>query len=257
MSRWLADLRLFPWPKALFVDDAQDLSPDTVRELTEHADESTLILVVGIDHVAGGVRTFRVSAQAAVTRLARWVRDERDSLFPRIQGFDDHLGSHSRDFFFDNRIVAAERQPTPWRFFYTLTGGWRRIRRAAIELRDLDRADLALLVIAIVQIAGVDKGVDRERLADLLSELGRDTAWFDASLHELKDRRLVLELDGRLRCAHLQTAFAVLSWMLHPPAWQFEPTPRPTVVPPIASAGAKSVPTSEMQASPTLRRAVR
>jgi hypothetical protein len=236
VSRWLADLRLFPWPKALLIDDAQDLSPDIVRELTEHADESTLILVVGIDHVAGGVRTFTVSAHAAVAQLARWVRDERDVLFPQIRAFDNHVGSHPRDLFFDNRVVAAERQATPWRFFYTLTGGWRRTRRAALELRDLDRADLALLLIAVAQIGGVDTGVDRRRLKGLLTELGRDEAWFDASLAELTERRLVLETDGRLRCAHLQSAFAVLSWMLHPPAQQLQPATQEIIVPPIASA---------------------
>jgi hypothetical protein len=35
ISQWLTDLRSFPWPKVLFVDDAQDLAPDTVRELAE------------------------------------------------------------------------------------------------------------------------------------------------------------------------------------------------------------------------------
>ena len=38
VERWLTDLRSCPWPKVLFVDDAQDLSPDTVRELAERAD---------------------------------------------------------------------------------------------------------------------------------------------------------------------------------------------------------------------------
>jgi hypothetical protein len=235
VGRWLTDLRVFPQPKVLFVDDAQDLSPDTVRELAERADSETLVLVAGIDHVAGGVRTIRMSGTAAVARLAHWVRAERAKVFPLVRALDDHVGSHPRDLFFDNRIAVAEREKTPWRFFYTLSGGWRRIRRAALELRDADRADLALLAIAVAQIAGVDAGVDRATLDRLAVALGRDTGWVDTSLQELTTRRLALESDGRLRCAHLHAAFAVLSWMLHPPAWNPALPSRPQI-PPIVSA---------------------
>jgi len=244
IGSWLVDLRCFPRPKVLLVDDAQDLSPDTVRELAELADAKTLVLVAGIDHVAGGVRTVRLGAGAAVARLARWVRDERISLFALVQGLDDQVGSHPLDIFFDHRIDAAERQKTPWLFFYTLTGGWRRIRRAAIELRDVDRSDLALVAVAVAQIAAVDIGVDRATLLTLAAKVGRNDAWIDASLHELVRRRLVFETDGRFRCAHLQTAYVVLSWMLHPRPLRLPPTARP-VVPPIASAVAAAPPSSQ------------
>jgi hypothetical protein len=251
VRRWLTDLRVFPRPKVLFVDDAQDLSPDTVRELAECADAETLVLVVGIDHVAGGVRTIRMSASAGVARLAKWVRAERGTLFRLVHALDDHVGSHPRDLLFDNRIAVAEREKTLWRFFYTLTGGWRRIRRAALELRDADRADVALLAVAVAQIAGVDAGVDRATLVRLAGVLGRDIKWLDTSLQELTTRRLVLGSDGRLRCAHLHAAFAVLSWMLHPPPWSPAPWTRPQI-PPIASAIPKSLrpPIPDPPASP-------
>jgi len=235
LSSWLDDLRWFPRPKVLLVDDAQDLPPDTVRELTEHADADTLILVVGVDHIAGGVRTLRLGAKAAVSRLAEWVRDERTTLFPLISDLDDQVGSYPRDIHFDRRIDVAENEDGAWQFFYTLTGGWRRMRRDAIELRDVARADLALMAIAAAQIAGVDAGVDRTTLAGLAAEMGRGSAWIDSSLEELKTRRLVLESDGRFRCAHLQSAYAVLSWMLHPIPWNSPASARPGV-PPIASA---------------------
>lgn len=241
MRAWLEDLRAFPRPKALFLDDAQDMSPDTVRELTEHANGETLVLVVGIDHVAGGVRTLRLGAGAAVARLARWVRDERQSLFPLIHALDDSVGRHAKDLNFDRRIEVAERQETPWRFFYTLTGGWRRIRQAARELRDAQRADLALLTVAVAQIAGVDAGVDRSELVVLARVLDRDEAWLANALRELARRGLILESDLRLRCVHLQSAYSVIQWMLHPTQWKSAVTKRP-VVPPIASAAMTGLP---------------
>jgi hypothetical protein len=245
VERWLTDLRLFPWPKVLFVDDAQDLSPDTVRELAERADAKTRVLVAGIDHVAGGVRTLKMSSGAAVAQLAEWVRDQRQSIFPMVASLDDHVGSHPTDFFFDRRIDAAAKEPTAWQFFHTLTGGWLRVHRAALELRDCERADLALLLVAVAQIAGVDGGTNRAELARFAGELDRDEAWLNRALGELMSRRLVLDTNGQLRCAHLQNAFAVLSWMLHPPS-RVEPTPTLQSghsVPPIASAAPKRVTT--------------
>lgn len=235
MRAWLEDLRTFPRPKALLLDDAQDMSPDTVRELAEHASNETLVLVVGIDHVAGGVRTLRLGAGAAVARLARWVREERQTVFPLVRALDDNVGNHANGLFFDRRIEVSERQATPWHFFYTLTGGWRRIRQSALELRDAQRADLALLAVAVAQIAGVDAGVERSSLTELVGKVGRDDAWLARSLHELKARDLLLESDERLRCAHLQSAYSMISWMLHPAPWNTPPSSRP-IVPPIASA---------------------
>lgn len=241
LRSWLADLAAFPRPKVLLLDDAQDMSPDTVRELAERADADTLVLVVGIDHVAGGVRTVRLGAHAAVARLAWWVGQERRYVFPLVHALDHQVGAHPNDLFFDRRVDIAERQQTPWQFFYTLTGGWRRMHRAALELRDHDRADLALLAVAVAHIASVDSGVARESLTPLAALLDRDDAWLDRSLYELARRRLVVDSEGRLRCAHLQSAYTLLAWMLHTAPLNSPPPARPAV-PPIASAAA--VPTS-------------
>ena len=253
VERWFTDLRLFPWPKVLFVDDAQDLSPDTVRELAERADAVTRVLVAGIDEVAGGVRTLKMSAGAAVAQLAHWVREQREVVFPLVAELDDHVGSHPRDFFFDKRIDVAAKQRTPWLFFHALTGGWRRIHRAALEMRDLDRADLAFLLVAVAQIAGVDAGASRERLLAFAQHLDKDEAWLEKSLSVLKSQRLVIETDGRLRCAHLQNAFAMLAWMLHPPPLDdaAPPVRSTNPVPTIASASQHARPTPlPLQAKP-------
>lgn len=232
---WLTDLAVFPHRKVLFIDDAQDLSTDVVRELAEAATPDRLVLIVGIDHVAGGVRTVHLSARSAVTRLAHFVREQRSTLFPHIRALDDHVGNHPRDFHFEQRIDIAERQGTTWQFAYILTGGWRRVRRQALELRDQDRADLALAAIAVAQVGGVDSGVDQSELDALLPILQRDQQWLVRALEELRSRRLISEADGRIRCAHLQAALNVITWSLHPPRHVFPPHHRPEV-PPIPSA---------------------
>jgi hypothetical protein len=259
---WLTDLTDFPHRKVLFIDDAQDLSTDAVRELAEAATSDKLVLIVGIDHVAGGVRTIHLGARGAVARLAAYVREHRATLFPHIRDLDDHVGSHPHDFHFDQRIDIAEREATTWQFAYTLTGGWRRVQRHVLELRDRERADLALAAIAVAQIAGVDSGVDPSELEALLSVLERDRRWLDRALQELRSRRLISDSDGRIRCVHLRAALNVVTWMVHPPAWAYPPLSRPEV-PPIASAAASpQVPRKEAKPSspehstrPTLPRA--
>ena len=236
---WLTELAAFPHRKVLFIDDAQDLTTDAVRELAEAATPDRLVLIVGIDHVAGGVRTVHLSARSAVTRLAHFVREQRSTLFPHIRALDDHVGTHPRDFHFEQRIDFAERQGTTWEFAYILTGGWRRVRRQALELRDQDRADLALAAIAVAQVGGVDSGVDQSELDVLLPVLQRDQQWLLGALEELRSRRLISEADGRIRCTHLQAALNVITWSLHPSRHVVRPHQRPEV-PPIASAASPS-----------------
>lgn len=226
---WLTELVAFPHRKVLFIDDAQDLSTDVVRELTESATSDRLVLIVGTDQVAGGVRTVHVSARSAVTRLAQFVREQRVALFPHIRALDDHVGDQPNDFFFEQRIKFAECQETTWQFAYTLTGGWRRVRRQALELRDNDRADLALAALAVAQVAGVDSGVEQSELESLLPVLKRDNHWLRRALAELRSRRLVVDSDGRIRCAHLQAALNVINWNVHPPQRAPWPHPRPSV----------------------------
>ena len=241
---WLTDLAAFPHRKVLFIDDAQDLSSDVVREFAETATPDRLVLIVGIDHVAGGVRTVHLSARSAVARLAQFVREERATLFPFVRALDDHVGNHPRDFHFEQRVEIAEQEATTWQFAYTLTGGWRRVRRQMLELRDRNRADLALAAIAVAQVAGVDSGVGRGELETLRSVLGRDQQWLQGALDELRKRRLIFESDGRIRCAHLRAAFNVITWSLHPPRHVFSPTRRPEVLP-IASASPVSQTTEQ------------
>lgn len=187
-----------------------------------------------------------LSGRSAVARLARFVREERATLFPFVRALDDHVGSHPLDFHFEQRIDIAEQEATTWQFTYTLTGGWRRVRRQMLELRDRNRADLALTAIAVAQVAGVDSGVDKSELETLRSALGRDQRWLNGALDELRKRRLIFESDGRIRCAHLRAAFNVITWSLHPPRHVFPPIRRPEI-PPIVSASPVPPPTEQKE----------
>lgn len=250
--RWLADLRLFPRRKAILIDDAQDLNADTVRMLAERSGPEALVLVVGIDHVAGGLSTFRVNSVPAVATLSRWVRENRSELFEHLRKLDPAVGDFARDISFDNRIAYADRASTAWEFFYRLSGGWRRIRNTLLELREYDRSDFALLLVAAAQISSVDAGTTVPELEVLASLIGRDSEWLSRQLAMLEDRRLVLRNGSIYRCLHLMTAYTVLEVLLHPPNWSSPPLPPPPRVDAIASASVNqpSAPQAPSSTSP-------
>ncbi|MWV51308.1 hypothetical protein GRS96_18720 [Rathayibacter sp. VKM Ac-2803] len=241
MASWLQDLNIFPQRKVLFIDDAQDVPADTVRELAEIATPGRLVLIVGVDQVAGGVTTVNISGVGAVAQIAHYIRTNSETVLPLVTGLDDQVGDHPGQTPLEFRLGAAERETSAWRFFYVLTGGWRRARRLALELREQNRADLALTAVAVAQIAGVDAGVTRLELRGLLSVLDRNEAWLMSALETLLSCRAIIESDDRLRCPHLQSAYHVVGWMLHPPSYDYTP-PESAVVGAIASADEHVVP---------------
>lgn len=239
LRQWMADLAFYPHRKALLIDDAQDLSADLVREMAETSNESTLILIVGVDHVAGGVTTYQMSNTAAVGTLAKEVHKRAVEILPIVHQLDDLVGDRLGDESLLARLVEASREDTPWKFFYTLTGGWRRTEQHALELRSRNRADLLLLALAIAQVASVDAGATAEDLEPYAHALGRDRDWIDQGLRILQERRLATINDGFLRCAHLRSAWALIEWMLHPAHVSFPPQV-PVVIPSIASAATQA-----------------
>lgn len=246
LRRWIGDLAAFPHKKALLIDDAQDMSPETIRELAETATPEQIVLVVGIDHVAGGVVTLHLSNTAAVGQLAMEMRLRSEEILPIVHRLDDRVGNQSGDDRLEWRIQESERAEFAWQFFHTLTGGWRRTQRLALELRGHNRADLTLLALAVGQISKVDAGVTVDELTVFAEVLGQDSAAVLRNLSVLRARHSIIESDGILRCVHQRSAWALIQWMLHPPSWPT--TSEATIdVPAISSAsgpGARSVPST-------------
>jgi hypothetical protein len=246
---WLADLGSFPHRKLLFIDDAQDMTSDAVRELAEVASPGQLLLVAGVDHVAGGVVTHNIGGAAAVGTLEQYVLNEREQMLALVRQLDDRVGDGMADERFESRVQDAARETTAWRFFYVLTGGWRRTARALQEVRDEERADLLACGLAVAQIAGVDGGVTEEGLLPYALALGRTAEWVSRNLVTLSKAQLAVEEDGVWRCPHLRTAYSIVNWMLHPPPWTAPPPAPPVEVPPIASGrrDLSAVPTSRAE----------
>ncbi|MFV1981166.1 MAG: hypothetical protein ACC655_08445, partial [Rhodothermia bacterium] len=142
-----------PVPTVALTDDAQSLKPDLLRRLAETASRDHKILIVSTDEVPGPAITISIAEQRAVRMLATDLLSRRKEVLGLLRELDDRIGEGYLDEPLERRLDAASKAELPWKFVFTLTGGWRRTRSTVARLRDDDRSDLALLAVSVRQIA--------------------------------------------------------------------------------------------------------
>ncbi len=90
-----------------------------------------------------------------------------------------------------------------------LTGGERRANDILARLREMNRADLLLAVIAAGQIITLDEGVSWVWLERAMQLLSRDKSWLEESLRILQEHRVVFGT-SYYRCSHLRFSLYAL-----------------------------------------------
>ncbi len=81
-------------------------------------------------------------------------------------------------------------------------------------LRDHDRADLVLAIVAACQVASLDAGTNEETVERYAGHLKRDAAWARAGLELLRKRGALFPGGGPLRCPHIMAAVRIISGTL-------------------------------------------
>jgi hypothetical protein len=76
-------------------------------------------------------------------------------------------------------------------------------------LRDFDRADLLLMIVAARQLLSLDAGVDSEIVVVDSQAMGRTEQWARSGLDLLRRQGTILPSDP-LRCLHIQAAGVVI-----------------------------------------------
>lgn len=219
-----------PVPTVALVDDAQAVSLHLLRRLAETASSDHKILVVSTDEVPGPAINIRIAEQRAVAVLAADLLSRRQEVLPLVRELDDRIGEGYLDESLERRIEVAAKEERPWKFAFTLTGGWRRTRSTLARLRDSDRLDLALLAVSVSQVASADAGATIDDLHEMSEHLGQTFEWMDDALGRLLGIRAIVG-EARIRTAHIQMALAVIRVLLHPPRWHTQPSERVTVPP--------------------------
>ena len=144
----------------------------------------------------------------------REFRRRRHDVLPIVRHFDSAVGDAYHQFSLERRIDDAEKAGTPWEFTYILRGAWETMRDQLNTLRDHDRADLVLAIVAACQVASLDAGTNEETVERYAGHLKRDAAWARAGLELLRKRGALFPGGGPLRCPHIMAAVRIISGTL-------------------------------------------
>jgi len=207
-------LLALPRPVVAIVDDAQRLAPFIREDLLASCGDGLSVIVVVTDQVAGepGVR---LDATRAAAVLAEFIRRNRTAVLPAVRSLDPHVGDGPADEPLERRLAQAEgAAKSPWQLSWVLTGGWRRVRGEVVELRESGDHDLALALVAVVQLLRTGDGASRAELLELAGACGRHEPWLGAALDAGCGRRLLVDDRSGVRLPHLRFAPVVLELIL-------------------------------------------
>jgi hypothetical protein len=160
------------WKRVLVVDDAQKFPDRFSERLADRAGERVKVIRSATD-IEGERPTKHPAARKSRCQCPgrrdapKARRDHADCPALRLPRGDGYL-----DMPLEQRIAAAEAADMPWQFAYILRGGWSQAKRVLDNLRDFNRADLLLFVIASRQIISLDAGCTFEQAAVGIAALG-------------------------------------------------------------------------------------
>lgn len=187
------------------VDDSQALDPavSSAFERSASSDHAVLMVsTVGTNHRAQST----IHPAQAIATIREFCLDNEDLVSPFVSAADDRVGNGPLSESFGRRVEASGHATMPWEFMFTLGGGERRVGSSIDDLADTDDGALLLGLVAATEILTLDVGTTSDRLGEISSHVGKDTAWATAELGQLVDRHLASIRDGRVRTPHIRLA---------------------------------------------------
>jgi len=209
----IASAASFPRPTVLVVEDGERLREAVTQRLLLAAGPDRKVIVATNRRPARLTSAVELLGRQEVKVLQAWAIANKALLLPLINKLDDRVGDEYLSEPYEQRVAEAAQSTTPWQFMFTLSGGWRRARRMLAELREQDRADLALVAIAVGQVASLDAPVTPDRIATLAAHLGTSSEWISTSIRAARERR-VLGAGPEIRCVHQRLAQYVIAGAL-------------------------------------------
>ncbi len=197
------------WKRVLVIEDTQIFPSRLIERLSELASPDLKLILATTDAKGEKPRSIQIPAKIAVEILATEFRSRRDEVLPIVRRFDSHVGDEYLATPLERRIEDAAKSDTPWQFAFVLRGGWRQAREHLNALRDFDRADLLLTLIAARHLLSLDVGCSEETIVSDAMVIGRSEEWVRSGIALLYQRGDILP-SGPLRCLHGQAAAIVI-----------------------------------------------
>lgn len=142
----------------------------------------------------------------AVKSIKNFCLKNKVQLLPIVQSLNSIVGEDYLSQSIERRIEIAAKEKTPWLFNYILIGGWKNARKEIDVVKNNNRADLLILLIAINQIVTLDRGVTIKTIAEQTKKYNDSADWFKQSFKIIKEKGLLI-FDGQyVKLKHIEHA---------------------------------------------------
>ncbi|QWV06620.1 hypothetical protein KQ246_19755 (plasmid) [Pseudoalteromonas shioyasakiensis] len=112
----------------------------------------------------------------------------------------------------ESRIFRASRESTPWLFNYSLTEGWNAAKQDLDVLEHDQKLSMAVVTVAIFQIATLDDGVSKQTILTALNRFNTDSKWLEKAKAVLSE--YCVSIEGNVKNKHYEYSRRVLKIFL-------------------------------------------
>jgi hypothetical protein len=199
----------------IIIDDAQTIDIPQLENVIEYSHEDCMVLL-NWNYSASNNGSFLnsyPSIDIVPSQQVKMLKDYCTNNKKHIANLLKEMGVNISDrFYFDmieTRIERASKEETPWLFNYSLTEGWRVAKNDIKLLKDHERVDLVLVVVAAYQYATLDQGVGENVIIAALREYCSELSWLNKAREVLK--QYCISSDGLIKHKHYLYAKVVLN----------------------------------------------
>lgn len=195
------------------IDDAQQIGHTALLTLLNKANSRSKIIVAETITNAFPSESVTITRTQAVDTIYKHYAAHKNEIIGIINEQNKNVGRHIGDLVFEvsfeDILKIAAKEMSPWLFNYSLRGGWADTSNKCAEVKEQDRADILLTIIALKQIITLDKPVKSEWLDVAVSCFGYSKQWVSDQLSYLHKKKLIINT-REIRTLHLQMAIRVL-----------------------------------------------
>lgn len=208
--------KIFPptnYQAIYIIDDAQQFSMSFIEQLITSSSEKRKII---INRTRTEDKFTRDSVTISKTESVSEIKDHylkhSEILTPILNKYYDNItiGNYYFDVPFDRLVENAAKEETPWLFNYNLSGGWKRLKEKFSVIREHNRSDHILALIAIKQIIQLDKAVNYRWLHQSISSFMDSDFDLNSELHFLETEECIIVNGEDVRTIHLQLASEIV-----------------------------------------------
>ncbi len=199
----------------ILIDDAQTIDTTQLENIIEYSHEDCIFLLnwnsstSNNDDFLKSYPCIDIVSSQQVKILKDYCIENKQHITNLLKKMEVKISDRYYYEMIETRIERASEEKTPWLFNYSLTEGWRVAENDIKFLKDHERLDLVMVVVAAYQYATLDQGVSEDIIIAALREYCSDLNWLNKALDVLK--KYCISNDGLIRHKHYLYAKELLA----------------------------------------------